>query len=135
MTTHNSYGLVHLIPIVSFDLVSFQKHHKTHSSFILSSEMKERSRVRESGGGVGVGEGGGGNSSTRDSFRKPGFASLVTMDEREGALQVTMLPEQSLPPHTSYLPLSESLGVWSPLEEGLCMRVGGGWRGKGCVEG
>ena len=85
-----------------------------------------------------MGEGGGGNSSTRDSFRKPGFASLVTMDEREGALQVTALPEQSLPPrttHTSYLPLSESLGVWSPLEEGLCMRVGGGWRGKGVWRG
>ena len=54
-----------------------------------------------------MGEGGGGNSPTRDSFRRLGFASLVTMKQREGGyVQVTVgvrCYQDSLCHHTQHV--------------------------------
>ena len=50
----------------------------TYRSFILSSAIKERSRVRDRGGGVGEGEGEGVTPSTRCTFCRLCFVPLTT---------------------------------------------------------
>ena len=56
----------------------------TYSSFILSSVIKERSRVRDrGGGGVGEGEGEGVTPSTHCTFCRLCFVPLTTAVSRE----------------------------------------------------
>ena len=54
----------------------------TYSSFILSSVIKERSRVRDRGGGVGEGEGLGVTPSTRCAFCRLCFVPLTTAESK-----------------------------------------------------
>ena len=77
----------------------------TYSSFILSSAIKERSRVRDRGGGVGEGEGEGVTPYTRCAFCRLCFVPLTTAVNKGEDINTLTIP---------YVGINIPSSVWVP---------------------